>query len=134
VGIDALLFCYTPKQRRELAALDRAERAPEPAAVFARRSRRVLESFVAARCEIERVAAPIGRVAATFDEPVGLEIVDKKHHRVRTHPERPAQCLLGLTLGGDQSTQHADVTRLEPQRGERLLELGGDVKAQLHQE
>jgi hypothetical protein len=63
-----------------------------------------------------------------------LEVVDERHHGATVDPQRDAQCLLGLALGGSEVAEHPEVPRVEVERGEAFGEAPVLVGTQLHQQ
>src|SRR5262249_40420198 len=86
VFVDPLFLGDAPQQGRELAAFGRAQRSAK-IATAARRLRGVAQRLVALASEIQRVAAAIVGVAATFDQPTTFEVVDEEHHPVGVDAE-----------------------------------------------
>ena len=84
--------------------------------------------------QVKRVRPPVDGVAATFSEPTLLEIVDEGDHGAAVDPERVAERLLGLTLGGGEVAEHSEVPGMEVQSGEAFGELPMRVCAQLRQQ
>ena len=85
---------------------------------------------------VQRVRAAIAGMAVALDEALGLELVDRRHHRAGVDPHRLAQRLLGdrsLGVENVQRTPQADVdgarARLDP-LGEPLLGDAADLAEQ----
>ena len=78
--------------------------------------------------------APVGRVAPALDQAALLQIVDEEDHAGRVEAHQLPDGLLGPSLVRGQPGQHAELARLEAQRGELLAEPPGHVKTQLDQE
>ena len=60
-----------------------------------------------------------------------LEVVDERDHGAAVDPQRDAQRLLGLTLGGGEVAEHPEVPRMEVDSGEALGEAPMRVGAEL---
>jgi hypothetical protein len=63
-----------------------------------------------------------------------LEVVDQRDHRAAVDPQRPAQRLLGLALGGGQVAEHPEVAGMKAEPGEALGEAPMRMGAQLRQQ
>ena len=63
-----------------------------------------------------------------------LEVVDERDHGAAVDPQRDAEGLLGLALGGGQVAEHSEVPRVKAEAGEALGEAPMRVGAQLHQQ
>ena len=63
-----------------------------------------------------------------------LEVVDQRDHGAAVDPERDAEGLLGLALGGGEMAEHAEVPRVEAEAGEALREAPMRVGAQLREQ
>ena len=84
--------------------------------------------------EVERVGAPVDGVAAPLGEPALLEVVDERDHGAAVDPQRVAERLLGLALGGGEVAEHPEVPGVEVESGEAFGELPMRVGAQLGQQ
>ena len=73
--------------------------------------------------QVERVRAPVDGVAAPLGEPALLEVVDERDHGAAVDPQRVAQRLLGLALGGGEVAEHSEVPGMEVEPGEALGEV-----------
>ena len=83
---------------------------------------------------VERVRAPVDGVAASLREPTLLEVVDERHYGTPVNPQREAEGLLGLALGGGEVAEHPEVPGMEAESGEALGELAMCVGTELYQE
>ena len=112
-----------------------APRAVEQLGVLLVRGAPELGQQLAARgCQEQRVRAPVVGVAAALGEPALLEVVDQRDHGAAVDPQRDAQGLLGLPLGGGEMAEHSEVPRVQAAAGEPLREATVRVGAQLHEQ
>ena len=94
-----------------------------------------LGEHVSSLCrQVQGVRAPVLGVAAPLCESALLEVVDERDDRASVNPQRVAEGLLGLTLGGCEVAQHPEVPRMEVEAGEQLGEAPMRVGAQLDQQ
>lgn len=63
-----------------------------------------------------------------------LEVVDERDHGAAVDPQRVAERLLGLPLGGGEVAEHSEVPRVEVESGEAFGELPMRVGAELGQQ
>ena len=63
-----------------------------------------------------------------------LEVVNECDHGAAVDPQRSAQCLLGLALGGGEVAEHSEVPGVEVESGEALGEAPMRVGAQLNEQ
>ena len=84
--------------------------------------------------EVERVRAPVARVAAALGEPALLQVVDERDHGAAVDPQRVAERLLGLALGGREVAEHSEMPGVEVESGESFGEAPMRVGAQLGQQ
>ena len=84
--------------------------------------------------QVQGVRPPVVGVTAPLCESALLEVVDERDDRASVNPQRVAEGLLGLTLGGGEVAQHPEVPRMEVEAGEQLGEASMRVGAQLDQQ
>jgi len=84
--------------------------------------------------QVERVRAPVDRVASPLGEATMLEVIDERDHGAAVDPKRDAEGLLRPALGSGEVTEHPEVSRMEVELGQALGEAPMRVGAQLHQE
>jgi hypothetical protein len=131
---DSLLGSDAAEQARELATVGRAQRRADAGCVMARRRFGSPKSLAPGGSQVEGVGPAIDGIAASLDETVLLEVVDKKHHARRVEAEERSECLLGLPFVRRQPSQHPVVPGLEPGRGDGFREPSSGMRAQLHQQ
>src|SRR6266511_3211778 len=110
-----------------------AEQGPQlPVARLAQRRRKLgLDAVHGLACPLEplpprggeaqRVGAAVARVAAALDQPRSLELVDELHDGGAAEAELGREVPLRGGTARVQDRHGAEVTRLDPQRGQRLL-------------
>jgi hypothetical protein len=81
--------------------------------------------------EVDGVGAPIGGVAAAFDQASILEFVDESDHHVAMDAHGVGQPLLGLALAAREVHEQPEVTRPHAQRRQALSEPMRAVSAEL---
>src|SRR5690606_326169 len=89
---------------------------------------------LAAGGEVDLVAAAVGRAAAPLDVPLAFEAVQDGDDPARHDAELLAHRLLADARVAADQAQHTRVGGGDPERGERPLEGGGGVGAELGEE
>ena len=84
--------------------------------------------------QVEGVRAPVDGVTAPLGEPALLEVVDERDHGAAVDPERVAERLLGLALGGGEVAEHSEVPGVEVESREAFGKLPMRVGAELGQQ
>ena len=74
------------------------------------------EQVVGGGGEVNGVGAPIGGVAAAFDESSILEFVDEADHHVAVDAHGVREPLLGLSIASREVHEQPEVTRPNAQR------------------
>ena len=131
---EALRVGNALENRDELRALRGVEGRQQLGLVLLRYSFEVGKEVAPRGRQVERVCAPVVRVAAPLGEPALLEVIDQRDDGAAVDPQRPAQRLLGLALGGGQVAEHSAVSGVKAVSGEALCESPMRVGAQLRQQ
>ena len=122
------------QKRDEPRALRRVEGSQQLGLVLLGAAFEVGKQVAPGARQVERIRAPIGGVAAPLGESTMLEVVDECDHGAAVDPERDAEGLLGLALGGGEVAEHPEVAGVEVESGEALGEAPMRVGAQLRQQ
>jgi hypothetical protein len=122
------------QERDELRALRLIDGTQQLGLVLLGYAFEVGEHGAPRRRQVQRMGASVLGVAASFGEATTLEVVDQRHDGAAVDPERDAEGLLGLALGGREVAEHAEVPGVEVDFGEALGEASMRVSPQLHEQ
>jgi hypothetical protein len=127
----ALLVGDAPQQGCELPALRPGQRGAELSLMIAHHLPDLLQHVPAQVGQVQRVRAPVGRIAPALDQAALLEFVDHEHHAGGVQPQQLPYRLLRLALVGREPVEHPGVALFEAKRCEQLTEAAGEVEAEL---
>jgi hypothetical protein len=100
------------QQRVEAVATALLQRRREAGLGLLDRGRYAREPREPLRGGLQRVGAPVGRVATALEQAGGLEAIDDVDHDRAVDVEQLAELLLRLGAGGGEDGEHAELARL----------------------
>jgi hypothetical protein len=131
---EALRLGHPLQERDELRALWRVEGRQQLDVALVGCALELGKQVAPSGRQVERVSAPVDGIAAALGELALLEVVDERDHRAAVDPERVAERLLGLALGGGEVAEHSEVPWVEVESREVFGKLPMRVGAELGQQ